>query len=136
MGSVQGDYYSGTCIESHLFVAALHLIDRYGEKPSAVYCHINNGNQGGGDKDEEMLVKGVGDSRSVLVGRRVAMLDETDKTAIHHGCVFKISRDQAGQMIYAVKFDKGRDFDAEEFSIQQIEGKWDDFELHPSRLCG
>jgi hypothetical protein len=147
--------YSGMCIESHFFVAALHLIDRNGETTSAILCHYNNGNQGGrdedkdkgmlvesagctggGGEDEEMLVESVGDSRSVHVGRRVAMLGATDDTTIHRGCIVKISKGHVGQMIYAVKFDVGGESDVEEFSIQEIEGKWDHLELHPSRLCG
>jgi len=147
---IQGNWnlfkdYSGMCTEAHLFVAALHLIDRIGEKTSALFCHNNNGNQGGGDEDEGMLMEHVGgqggggqdeemlvdsaaDSRSVQVGRRVAMVDEEDNTFIHHGCIFKISKDQAGQMIYAVKFDTTWDFETEEFSIKEIEGKWDHLE--------
>jgi hypothetical protein len=151
---IQGNWdlfkdYSGMCTEAHLFVAAIHLIERKGDKTSAVFCHDSNGNQGGGGgdededegmqmesvvgkdgcgQDEEMLVKCVGDPRSVQVGRRVAMVDEEDNTVIHHGCIFKISKDQAGQMIYAVKFDTTGDVEAEEFSIQEIEGKCDHLE--------
>jgi hypothetical protein len=133
--------YSGMCTEAHIFLAALHLIDRSGEKTSSFFCHDNYGNPGGGDddegmltesvdrqggggQDEEMLLERDGDSRSVQVGMRVAMGDEEDNTAIHQGCISKISMDQAGQVRYAVKFDEAGDFEAEEFSIQDIEGKW------------
>ena len=147
---IQGNWdlfmdYSGMCTEAHFFVAALHLIDRNGEKKSSVFCHDNNGILGGGDEDEgmrmdivggqdgggqdeEMIVESVGDSRSVQVGRRLAMVDDEDNTVIHHGCIFKISKDQAGQTIYAVKFEKTWDLEAEEFSLQEIEGKWDHLE--------
>jgi hypothetical protein len=133
-----------------LFVAASHLIDRNGENTSSHFRHYNHGNQGGGDEDKDkgMLLESVGDqggggedeemlakTRSVQVGRRVAMLDATDDTTIHHGCIIKISRDGAGQMIYAVKFD-GEEFldDEEEFSIQEIEGKWDHLELPKKQI--